>query len=100
MNFLESYIKNKLLIKENFDFLEKHGIKPQKAQSSHQACSIGYSEKENKWYGWSHRAYHGFSIGDVIKEGDIVVGCLPVGFKSKTIQDCEKMARCFAKNVS
>jgi hypothetical protein len=26
-------------------------------------CSIGFSEKEQKWYGWSHRAIYGFAPG-------------------------------------
>ncbi len=29
-------------------------------------CTIGYSEEENKWYGWSHRAICGFGLGDKI----------------------------------
>lgn len=34
-------------------------------------CScIGYSEKEQKWYGWSHRAIYGFGIGSTVKKGD------------------------------
>lgn len=33
------------------------------------AC-IGFSEKEQKWYGWSHRAFYGFTIGSKVKFGD------------------------------
>ncbi len=33
------------------------------------AC-IGYNPKENKWYGWSHRAIYGFGIGSQVKKGD------------------------------
>jgi len=29
-------------------------------------CSIGFSEEEQKWYGWSHRAICGFGIGDMM----------------------------------
>ena len=32
--------------------------------------NIGFNPEENKWYGWSHRAICGFTIGDEIKRGD------------------------------
>ena len=40
------------------------GIRPEKANLDHCVCSIGFCEKEQKWYGWSHRAMLGFEIGD------------------------------------
>jgi hypothetical protein len=33
-------------------------------------CSIGWSDKDQKWYGWSHRAIYGFRPGDKVKKGD------------------------------
>ncbi|RKY42292.1 MAG: hypothetical protein DRP85_03135 [Candidatus Makaraimicrobium thalassicum] len=30
----------------------------------------GFSPKDNKWYGWSHRAIYGFEIGSVCSKGD------------------------------
>lgn len=38
-------------------------------ESSNVAC-IGFSEKNQKWYGWSHRAYCSFGIGSEVKRGD------------------------------
>lgn len=42
-------------------------------QSTHpenpSVAQIGFDEKENKWYGWSHRAYYGFGIGFEMKKG-------------------------------
>lgn len=32
-------------------------------------CSVGWSEQNQKWYGWSHRAIYGFGIGSVVKKG-------------------------------
>lgn len=32
---------------------------------------IGYSPVDDKWYGWSHRAYFGFGIGSSVKKGDV-----------------------------
>lgn len=29
-------------------------------------CTIGFSEREQAWFGWSHRAICGFEIGDKI----------------------------------
>ena len=33
--------------------------------------SVGFSEKEQAWYGWTHRGYSKFSIDNVIFEGSI-----------------------------
>ena len=32
---------------------------------------VGFSPKDRKWYGWSHRAIFGFGIGSTCKKGDI-----------------------------
>lgn len=32
---------------------------------------VGFSPKENKWYGWSHRAIYGFTIGSTCKKGNV-----------------------------
>jgi len=95
---------------------QKRGIKPEKADSSHSVCSIGYSKKVGKWFGWSHRAICGFKIGDVVKKGDCTASSawtpeylkkhpkenksLSIGFKAKTLKDCRKMAIAFAESVS
>jgi hypothetical protein len=42
----------------------KHGIYPEYRTSESTVCSIGFCEREQKWYGWSHRAIVGFGIGD------------------------------------
>jgi len=94
----------------------KYGIKPELADKTHNICSIGFSSKDNKWYGWSHRAIHGFSIGDIVSDGDCTNSSgyiasylqehpekdksLPVGFIAKTLGDCKKMAIAFAESVS
>jgi len=31
---------------------------------------IGFSPKDDKWYGWSHRAIFGFKVGSTCKKGD------------------------------
>lgn len=33
--------------------------------------NIGFNAAENKWYGWSHRAIGGFTIGSEVKKGDL-----------------------------
>ena len=39
---------------------------------------VGFSHKDNKWYGWSHRAIFGFTIGSECKKGDCgYVGTTP-----------------------
>ena len=91
------------------------GIKPEKADPSHRVCSIGFSERDQGWYGWSHRAIFGFKIGDTVKEGDCAASsgwtddylaehpeantALPVGFTAQTLDDCRRMAVAFAESV-
>lgn len=94
----------------------KWGIKPETIDPDDDTCSIGFSEKNQKWYGWSHRAIHGFGVGDQVEEGDLTAQSqwspmlleenpeadrsLPVGFVAKTLDDCKKMAIAFADAVS
>lgn len=93
----------------------KRGIKPEKADIDKNVCSIGYSESNNKWFGWSHRAIYGFTIGDVVKEGDCTNSSgwtdewlaehpeddlsLPIGYEAKTLDDAKRMAIAFAESV-
>jgi len=100
-------------------FLINKGI-TKHVQSIHKngegTANIGFCEKGNKWYGWSHRAIYGFEIGCVAKKGDCVTTTgyideyikdhpeddlsVPVGFKAKSLADCKKMAIAFAESVS
>jgi len=57
--------------KDAYNLVVKRGILPQKIDVNHNVCSIGYSPKNGKWYGWSHRAICGFKIGSTCKKGDI-----------------------------
>lgn len=76
------------------------GIRPQLRTPTSNVCSIGFSVKDAKWYGWSHRAIHGFRRGDVVKEGDCTAAGLPVGFRALSIRDAKRMAEAFAESVS
>lgn len=94
----------------------KKGIRPERAQPDHSVCSIGFNAAEEKWYGWSHRAIHGFGLGDVVEEGDCCASSgwteeylaehpeedtsLPVGFTAKNLDDAKRMAMAFAESVS
>jgi len=89
---------------------EKMGIRPELRTPTSKVCSIGFCEKEQKWYGWSHRAMGYFGIGSVVKEGDCYAksdwepdedeNLLPVGFEAKTLDDARLMACAFAESVS
>lgn len=48
------------------------------------AC-IGFSEKFQTWYGWSHRAFYGFQIGSKVSIGDCA-------YRSPNKEDFEKRA--------
>lgn len=88
----------------------------QKTEPTDNTCSIGYQPEENKWYGWSHRAIQGFTIGDVVEEGDLTSTSgfveeyrvqhpdedksLPVGYKAQDLNGAKRMAIAFAQAVS
>lgn len=94
----------------------KKGINPEKISPKNNICSIGYCEKDGKWYGWSHRAIFGFKKGDVVKKGNLTNTSglsdeylkthpgenykLKIGFKAKNEEDAKKMAIAFANSVS
>jgi hypothetical protein len=67
-------------------------------------CCIGFSSKDGKWYGWSHRAIFGFKIGSTCKKGDCHYTPKSSGgkgaWKAKTIADARQMAIDFAEGVS
>lgn len=48
---------------------KKWGIAPEKISDEHNVCSIGWCEKDQKWFAWSHRAMCGFGIGSITKKG-------------------------------
>ena len=85
-------------------FKERHGIVSRKAHSRHSSHSIGFSEKEKRWYGWSHRAIESFGLGDRIFEpgfGNDATSYRKHGkVKVKSMADAEKSARVFARYVS
>ena len=47
---------------EDAEYLcEQRGIKPELIKDGNNVCSVGYSSKEGKWFGWSHRAIAPFN---------------------------------------
>jgi hypothetical protein len=83
---------------------DKHGIKPELASPDNKVCSIGFCEKDNKWYGWSHRALVGFKIGDKLFEeefGDDKTPYIEHGKQTiNTLDDAKESAKRFAKSVA
>jgi len=72
----------------------------------HSVCSLGYSPKEDKWYGWSHRAMYGWQVGDLYEEGDSGFEYIPEEKKQNNvwkignITEAKEAAKYFAKSVS
>ena len=78
----------------------ERGIKPELRTPESSICSIGFCEKEQKWYGWSHRAICGFGIGSKARRGDLHCTIEKDEWTAKTLADARKMACDFAKAVS
>lgn len=78
----------------------KRGIMPEKANSDDNVCSIGFCKKNQKWFGWSHRAIYGFGIGHKVKKSSTLVGDgYKVGDVVKTLNEARDMAIAFANSV-
>lgn len=102
---LEAVERGVLLEKSGLQkFLDEHGIVGEKAAPDHTTNSIGFSEKEGKWYGWSHRAIAGFGVGDMIFEPDFGDDKTPYAKhgskKIEDLDDAKKAAKAFARHVS
>lgn len=81
------------------------GIKPELRTDTSQVCSIGFCEREQKWYGWSHRALSGFGIGDPYFHGwanpnDIESLEFKRGEPIATLDEARQSAANFAECVS
>ena len=80
------------------------GIQPSLRTPESCVCSVGYSVKDGKWYGWSHRAIYGFKPGSKCKKGDGHYIPKSAGgrgaWTAKTVADARKMAYDFAASVS
>jgi hypothetical protein len=92
-----SYIGNEDVAKRLY---EKYGIIPQRSTDKHTVSSIGKSETDGKWYGWSHRAIYGFQVGDKIKDGDCGFDPSVGEYTIQTEQDAKVAAMNFAESVS
>ncbi|NQY81945.1 MAG: hypothetical protein HRT36_02640 [Alphaproteobacteria bacterium] len=56
--------------KEAKRLCDEMGIAPETISEKHNVCSIGFCAKDQKWFGWSHRAIFGFGVGSKVKKGD------------------------------
>lgn len=95
---------------------ERNGNEPEANSGRNLTCSIGFCAREQRWYGWSHRAMCSFGVGDTVKPGDLCATeglieeylaahpekrtALPVGFTAATLDDARRMASAYAHAVS
>ena len=59
-------------MEEKLSYLLQHGITEHLSSTweAGKPVNIGYNPEEGKWYGWSHRALYGFSVGSTCVKGD------------------------------
>jgi len=91
--------------KQIFKGMARRGIVPELANKQNKVCSIGFCKKEQKWYGWSHRALCGFGIEDMLfKENEYKGGDIPFvkggKVKIKTLEQAREAAINFADYIS
>ena len=102
----------RLLFKYDISKVESYKDFDKKDEQQSNVACIGFSESQQGWLGWSHRACFFFKIGYVVKEGSSCTETgwieeyekqhpercfnLPVGFTCKTLDDCRKCAIAYA----
>lgn len=62
-------------------------------------CSVGKSEADGKWYGFSHRAIGGFGVGDKVKK-DTCGNTSGKEYTIKTDDQARDVAIAFAKDIA
>ena len=83
---------------EDAQHLFEKGIKPELASPDNKVCSIGFSDKLKKYFGWSHRAIKGFEIGD--KYLDEFADDEKPSKIINTMEEAKQAAKDFADSVS
>ena len=58
------------LVEDWGKIMDKYDIRAEKISPDRNVCSIGFSKREQKWYGWSHRAIYGYGVGSKVSKGD------------------------------
>ena len=89
---------------EPFGMIKKHGITEfYRNKPGHNTASVGWSQAQQKWYGWSHRAIHSFGVGyivtkdaDLVHNGDQTI----LGMRAGNLDECRMLAGRFAEAVS
>lgn len=80
----------------------ERGIAPV-AASPGETCCIGFCEREQRWFGWSHRAMTAYGIGDTIFADDILHLDYPDRYPAATtlgsLDACRQAAVDFAESV-
>ena len=73
------------------------------ARTGYDPVCVGYNKKEKAWYGWSHKGFMKFQVGDIINEeifyiddNYIIYPEIKHGFVCHTLNDCKKCAIQFA----
>lgn len=69
-------------------------------RGSGNAVSLGFSEDEQAWYGWTHRGYGSFSIGKQLPKDAAVYGSslypIEPGKAPETLEECKYFAMAMA----
>ena len=80
------------------------GISPELRTENSSVCSIGFSEREQKWHGWSHRCICSFGIGDKLFEeqygDDYTLFTQHGSITIETLEQAKQAASAFAGSVS
>jgi hypothetical protein len=84
--------------------LAARGIAPMLARRNDRVCSIGFCARQQKWYGWSHRAMVGFGLYDRVFDARFGTDTTPFvkhGHKIiTTLVEAKAAAKAFARYVS
>jgi len=75
-------------------------IKPCAISDRSIIASIGYRRFTKMWFGWNSRYIRGFTIGQVIPEGDMMTDVIPIETRIKNRDQSKMLAIEFVKLIS
>lgn len=80
--------------------LIEYEVEPIPRDPGHHMCSIGFSKKNQKWYGWSHRGMFGFGVGHKVTVEEAERLGVEVDSVAETLDDCRTLAIQYAEMAS
>lgn len=75
-------------------------IKPMRANKGDKYPTIGFDEKEQRWYAWNAKVWNAFGVGSAVRVGNCAYTEERGAWIAGTVDDAKQMAIDFARGVA